>query len=167
MIIGYCALADSKFVHGVVEHIYDKVSCNDPILKINGPYGTDYKHLSQIFEADVPAWRQKSLPFYEVSAEDQSCPSGDPLLAGEVQTTHGQLIERYICRKNSHPPWVFRGPATSEHERWKRKQCLWLYRADLDDCIPSLLLKTGSWSKFWYAYSKLPHVQEAIKKGII
>lgn len=164
MIVGYYACSGEEFVHGVVERIYDQASDRDPIVQISGPYGDDFKHLSDLFEEDVPAWRRdyRSPPFYEVTAEDRSCFTGDPLLTGERQTTHSQLTGRRDSQNRKHPPWVFSGPPKSEHERWKRKQCLTLYQAGFDDSVPKILRDSGSWSKFWYHYSRLPHIKDRI-----
>ena len=172
-VVGYCVNFDNSFVHGVIEHIYEKACCKDPMLCISGPYGKDYVHLSEVFDSDIPAWRYKNLPFYEVTAKDNICLAGDPLLDGEQKIMHGQLtkLNHYKDKRNHHkdrynPPWICIGPPQSKHEKWKRKQCLNLYRAGLDDCIPPMLLKTGSWSTFWFAYSNLPHIKEEIaKKG--
>jgi len=127
--------------------------------------------------AYVPVRQHKRKPdYFHVEVYEASARFTDQLLNGEQWITWDRLCRENVkkkkqrrrnrikTRRGKSPPWKIYGLPRSHYEKYLREHYERLWKAGMDECLPTYLLNCTMWSQFWYQHRKTPLAQEKLKE---
>ena len=184
----------SRPLLGVIVNVQPSVVADDPFLTLEGEFQKAYRYGREVYhpwcaysperkEIRRSLYRPKPPPFYEVHIKDkQVFFGGDPLCGGEKTTTHQVLVgqtkvasgrsfwkrreaSRIRAKQSAiKVPWKYDRIPFTELERKLRRKYEHMWQANFPGSIPPILIKTGSWTKFWQVYTAQPEYQMALDR---